>query len=108
VESDVLTKLRYAPINFLRDAPNTLLVQCFHRQSFLTDLDIATLEETKITPIFEAWYKLPEGARARIDRDFQEAHLMADEVGLCTILEEAHYYGEPLEDQLEELEGFYS
>jgi hypothetical protein len=74
----------------------------------MTDLDISSLEETKIAPVFEAWQDLPEETRAHIDREFQDVHLMADELGLRTLLDEAHYHNEPLEEELANLEGFYA
>ena len=70
-------------------------------------LDIVAMGETDIEPVFEAWQGLAEDTRARIDREFQDVHLMADEHGLRTVREEAQYHGEHLEERLGEFDGFH-
>lgn len=98
---------QYSPRNFLRHAPNELLARYFHERDRLTDIDMASLHETDIDPIFQAWERLPADVRTRIDSDFRTLDALADEEGIRAILEEGRYHGDDLEPVFAPMEGFY-
>jgi len=61
----------YNPRRFFRQVPNRLLQQYFAAQKVLGELDFASISETQIEPIYQAWLALPESARKNLERDFQ-------------------------------------
>ena len=97
---------QYSPRNFLRLAPNALLERYFRDRGLLTDLDIASLPETKIDTVFEAWMALPSKQTAEVDSDFALVDLLADEQGIQAILDEAGFHDLGLVSAFEELPGF--
>lgn len=102
-----MTSAEYSPRTFLRQSPNALLARYFHGRDLLTDVDIASLNETDIDQIFEAWMLLPDNACAEIDVDFRDVESLANEVGTRTLLEEARYHGLDLGTAFSEMDGFY-
>ncbi|MCK4608319.1 MAG: hypothetical protein KAT71_02450 [Gammaproteobacteria bacterium] len=98
---------QYSPKRFFRKAPNKLLQQYFNNKEVLTDIDFSTLTETKVDPIYDAWLKLPEDIRNKIEQDFQEIDELATEGGTKAILDEANHHGENLAEQFSSLDGFY-
>jgi hypothetical protein len=98
---------QYSPRNFLRQAPNELLTRYFHERDLLLDIDIASLDETDIDPVFQAWERLPDDRRTGIDSDFRMLDALADEEGIKTILDEGRFHGDDLEPAFAPMEGFH-
>ena len=69
-----LAKLQYNPKNFLRYTSNQLVQDYFHSQALLTQLNMASLDETDVDPIYDAWCQLPAAERSRTDEDMQAIH----------------------------------
>lgn len=99
--------IHYAPKNFFRHVPNRLLAQYFNEQEVLQKIDFAKLNETDVTPIYDAWLALPEEKRNPLEQDFQEIHLMANEAGIKAILDEANYHEENLTEIFSSFKGFH-
>jgi hypothetical protein len=98
---------QYSPRNFLRHAPNELLARYFEERNLLTDLDIASLPETEVQPIFDAWMALPPEQSAEVNSDFELVTSLADEQGVQAILDEADYHHLDLTDAFESMPGFF-
>ncbi len=98
---------QYSPRNFLRQAPNELLTRYFHERDLLLDIDIASLDETDIEPVFQACELLPAEVRTSVDSDFRILDLLADEEGIKTILDEGRFHRDDLEPVFAPMEGFY-
>jgi hypothetical protein len=97
----------YSPRDFLRAAPNALLARYFHERDLLTDLDIASLPEVEVQPIFDAWTALPPEEAAEVNSDFELVTALADEQGVQAILDEADYHHLDLTDAFESMPGFF-
>ena len=98
---------QYSPRNFLRQASNKLLARYFHERGLLEDVDIGGLSETKIEPVFEAWMTLPAQRSAEADSDFAVVDLLANELGIRALLDEAAFHSLDLVPDLEEWPGFH-
>ena len=98
---------QYSPRNFLRQAPNELLTRYFHERDLLLDIDIASLDETDIEPVFEACELLPAEVRTSVDSHFRTLDALADEEGIKTILDEGRFHGDDLEPAFAPMEGFH-
>jgi len=96
----------YSPRDFLRQAPNALLARYFHERNLLTDLDIDSLAETDVQPIFEALAALAPELSARVDSDFALVTALADEQGIQAILDEAQYHQVDVNDAFDSKPGF--
>ncbi len=97
----------YSPRDFLRLASNKLLAHYFHERDLLSDLDIESLAETDVQPIFDAWSALPPERAAPVNSDFELVSGLAEEEGMQAILDEAEYHHLDLVDDLERLRGLY-
>lgn len=102
-----MSKSQYSPQNFFRQAPNALLNRYFHEHNLLTSLDIASLGETDIEPIYKEWTELPAVERSQTEQDFKLIDLVADEQGIITLLEEARFHNENLEPIFATMSDFY-
>ena len=78
-----------------------------HGQGILTQLELASLDETDVDPIYEAWCDLPAAERSVADEDFQIIHSLADESGIMMILEESKAQGQDARSDLDELSDFH-
>jgi hypothetical protein len=96
----------YSPRDFLRLAPNALLARYFHERNLLTDLDIRSLPETGVQPIFDSWTALAPEQAAEVNSDFGLVTALADEQGIQAILDEAEYHGLDLTSSFESMSGF--
>jgi len=97
----------YSPRDFLRLASNELLARYFHERDLLIDLDIESLPETEVQPIFDAWTGLTPEQAAEVNSDFELVTALADEQGIQAILDEAQYHGLELTEAFESMSGFY-
>ncbi|MFW6149636.1 MAG: hypothetical protein ACOC6D_07250, partial [Atribacterota bacterium] len=79
----------YSPKNFLRQAPNALLARYCQEKEILTEVDFASLSETNIGPIYEAWDKLPSETRRMMESDFRNIDALACENGIKAIIDAA-------------------
>ena len=98
----------YSPKNFFRNASNAFLKRYFTEHGVLLDLDFDALSETKVTPIYAAWLKLPEEVRTEMERDFQDIDALSCESGTQSILDEAAWHGENLAEIFATLESFHA
>jgi hypothetical protein len=99
--------IQYSPKAFLRQAPNGLLARYFDGQGVLAEVNIATLDDTAIDPVYDAWSDLPAEVRTQVDADFRDIEALANEAGTRTLLEEARFHDEDLEPLFAEMDGFY-
>ncbi len=97
----------YSPRDFLRLAPNALLARYFHERNLLTDLDIDSLAETDVQPIFEALTALAPELSAPVNSDFELVTALADEQGIQAILDEAQYHEFDFTDAFDSMPGFF-
>ncbi|MHB1175452.1 MAG: hypothetical protein ACYCZJ_10055 [Sulfuriferula sp.] len=98
----------YSPKNFFRNASNAFLKRYFTEHGVLLDMDFDALSETKVTPIYAAWLKLPEEVRNEMERDFQDIDALSCESGTQSILDEAAWHGENLAEMFATLESFHA
>jgi len=97
----------YSPRDFLRLAPNALLARYFHERDLLTNLDIASLPQTEIQPVFDAWMALAPEQTAEVNSDFDVVTALADDQGIQAILDEASYHHVDVTDAFESMPGFF-
>jgi hypothetical protein len=69
----------YSLKSFLRVAPNALLDRYFKATGI--DLDISGVKETQIEPITAILDELPKEQLDRVETDFKNVHLLANEAG---------------------------
>lgn len=98
---------QYSPRSFLRHAPNALLDQYFHERGLLKELGIAALPETDIEPLYKAWMSLQPERSVEADSDFALVDLLADELGIQTLISEAAFHDLDLVPAFESLAGFH-
>ena len=98
----------YSPKNFFRHASNAFLKRYFTEHGVLLDVDFGALSETKVTPIYAAWLKLPEEVRNEMERDFQDIDALSCESGTQSILDEAAWHGENLAEMFATLDSFHA
>lgn len=98
---------QYSPRSFLRQASNELLARYFHERGLLEDVEIGGLSETEIEPVFEAWMALPAQRSAEVESDFAVVDLLADDLGMRALLDEAAFHDLDLVPDLEEWPGFH-
>jgi hypothetical protein len=98
---------QYSPKRFFRQAANRFLQQYFAIRGIPIDVDLASLSETHIEPLYEAWLALPEGDRKRTEQDFREIDELACVGGSKAILDEAKWHGEELSETFAALSGFH-
>ncbi|MGD1041496.1 MAG: hypothetical protein ABR913_00365 [Sedimentisphaerales bacterium] len=79
----------YAPKAFLRQTPNRILKEYFHRKNLLGEIDFDTLGETEIDTIYAAMENLPDKERNSVEADFRQINEMSCEVGVRVLIEEA-------------------
>jgi len=82
----------YSQKTFLRQTPNHILKEYFHRKNLLKDIDFDKLGKTEIEPIAEAMDSLLEKERVEIEADFQLIYEMAYDKGVEILIEEAGFY----------------
>jgi len=97
----------YSPKDLLRQAPNRLLEGYFHSRGLLREVQVASLAETEVDPIYEAWFALSPQVQAEVESDFQDIDTMACENGIRAIFEEGAYHGEDLVPVFEGMAGFH-
>lgn len=98
---------RYAPKTVLRNTSNALLARFFHERDLLIELDIASMAETSILPVFDAWQALDEERRVRVDADLTEINRLAHEGGEQAMIDEGHFHDVDFVPVFEELDGFH-
>jgi len=98
---------QYSPRDFLRQAPNRLLECYFHGRGLLREMQVASLAETEVDPIYEAWLALSPEVQAEVESDFQDIYTMACQNGIRAILEEGAYHSEDLVPVFEGMAGFH-
>jgi len=82
----------YSIKGFLRNTPNALLARYFTAREVLQDFDFKGIKETKIDPLFEAWMKLPEAQRAKLETELRAISDMSNEKGVKAIIDEAAFH----------------
>jgi len=87
----------YSPKNFLRQAPNALLARYCQEKEILAEVNFASLSETNIGPIYEAWDMLPSETRRMMESDFRNIYALSTENGIRAIIDAAKAQGEDLE-----------
>jgi len=81
----------YSTKDFFRQAQNALLARYFHDRGLFTDLDFATMKETKPDRLFAAWLDLDDGQRNTMDAQFREIFEMSCRKGFLAIIDEARW-----------------
>jgi hypothetical protein len=84
---------QYSLKSFLRAAPNALLDQYFKATGI--DLDVSGLKETQIEPIAATLDELPKEQLDRVETDFKNVHLLANEAGGKALHQELANLGRP-------------
>lgn len=90
----------YSPRHFFRQVPNRLLRQYFNERGVLEDVEFKQLKEAEVGPIFEAWDRLSEDDRDRMEADFRDVHALACPGGTLAILDEARWWNVPEDTEL--------
>ena len=72
----------YSPKTFLRQTSNTLLQACFNKHEALAGVAWNDLAEHQIDAIYDAWQELPAEQRVSIERRFEDADDLANELGI--------------------------
>lgn len=96
----------YAPRQFLRQVQIEVLKEYFTRRKVLGGVEWDELREAEIEPIYDAWQALPEQTREEIEFEFRNVYGMATGNGVRAIIEEGHFHGLDLTDDLNEQDGY--
>lgn len=80
---------QYSTNDFLRRTPNKLLKRYFETHGDSSGIPWQTLDQTEIEPILQAINDAPKRIRDKIESDFREVELMADDGGIQTLMDEA-------------------
>lgn len=83
---------QFSTSNFFRQMPNVLLARYFQARGLRLDVDFATLKETKIDPLLQAWLRLSDDERGSMDADFREIFDLGSEKGFRAVLDEAKWH----------------
>jgi hypothetical protein len=94
----------YAPREFLRHVPMTLLREYFGGDRTL-DVEWGRLGVMEVEPIYRAWQTLPEPTRGRVESDFRRIHSMGVSEGVRTLVEEGQTHGLDLTGELDGIAG---
>lgn len=81
----------YSTRDCFRQIPNALLARYFASREVLQDFDFAKMKETRVDALFNAWMRLPEDARARMDGELREVFEMSDAKGRRAFIDEAEF-----------------
>jgi hypothetical protein len=95
------------PQKFLRQAPNALLARYCQEKEILAEVDFASLSETNIGPIYEAWDRLPSETRRMMESDFRNIYALSTENGIRAIIDAAKAQGDHLDPIFTEMDGFF-
>lgn len=81
----------YSTRDFFRQMPNALLARYFQSKALFENLDFASMKETKLDVLFEAWFNLPDAERNILDVELLEIFDICNEKGFLAILDEARW-----------------
>jgi hypothetical protein len=81
----------YTTNNFFRQIPNDLLARYFHERGLFSDLDFASMKETKPDALFTAWLDLSEDQRGDMDAEFRDIFEISCEKGFRAIIDESRW-----------------
>lgn len=79
----------YSIKSFFRDMPPALLARYFDEHRVLQDFDFPSLNATKRGELFDAWLRLDQEHRRRMEGDFQEIFDLSRDAAMPAIVEEA-------------------
>lgn len=79
--------------SFLRQLSRELLSELFEHHTIDIDLDLSTLKQRQIDPIFAAIHALPDDRRQALDEDFRNIDSLSTSGGISQIIEEARFQG---------------
>lgn len=83
-----MTTLHFELSTFFRQAPNALLAEYFHARGHLLDVSFDTLRSRDVAPILAGVQALAPEARARVEADLRDVHLVARRAGAGAIQDE--------------------
>ena len=100
---------QYQHRQFFRRVPNALLARYFEARDTDLGVDFASLTETQVEPIFEAFTALPEERQAAMEVDFQDINALATDGGIKALCNEAAFYeDETFPDAISAIDGYHS
>ncbi len=82
--------------SFLRQTPNVLLSEYFRARGLLDHLDVAALRPHQVQPVLDALGALDEPARASIEDELRDVHLVARRAGVAAMQDELALRGQPV------------
>jgi hypothetical protein len=92
--------MNYAPKTFLRQTSKQLIRTCLERTDETITIDWENLQPQNIEPIYECWQGFSEPNRLQIERLFEEVEELACEEGIKSIIDEGHFHGVDLAEEL--------
>lgn len=102
-----MAKKPYAPMAFLRSAPNKALREFFAGRKELLDFEWEKLKkEVSVEKLYNAWWKLPPDKAREVEGIFQDVHELANEQGVKTLIEEGGFHELDFATPLAKLDGF--
>ncbi len=80
---------------FLRQAPNALLAEYFHARDLLRDVPFGALRTRDVAPILAEIGRMAPDARAQVETELRDVHLVARRAGAAAIQDELTLRGLP-------------
>lgn len=100
---------QYQHRQFFRRVPNALLARYFEARDTDLGVDFATLTETQVEPLFEAFTALPEERQAAMEVDFQDINALATDGGIEALRNEAAFYEDAtFPEEISSIDGLHA
>ncbi|MCC7083665.1 MAG: hypothetical protein IT427_01510 [Pirellulales bacterium] len=90
----------YAPKTFLRQTSTTLIQECVTALAPTAGVDWNSANENNVEVVYDALLELPDGQRAAIERRFEDAEELANNLGIQALIEEGRFHGLDLTTEL--------
>jgi hypothetical protein len=99
----------YSPKQFFRNVYNIFLMQYFEKNNIDFPLDLYAIEEKQVEAIFDAFLRLDDDTRHKIESDFQKVHALATDAGIISLIEEAkEFENHQFIDSLQAISGLHA
>ncbi|WNC70915.1 hypothetical protein RGQ13_12310 [Thalassotalea psychrophila] len=100
---------QYSPKQFFRKVSNKLLIDYFKIKDIDFDLDLDSIYDHEVDLIFEAFLKLDDLTRHRIESDFQRINALATDGGIIALTDEAKEFDNAnFVEQIAEIYGLHN
>jgi hypothetical protein len=100
---------QYSPKQFFRKVSNHFLADYFGRKDVYFDLDLHSIYDHEVDLIFDAYRKLDDETRHKVETDFQQVNALASDGGIVALTEEAmEHENSNFTDTIKAIEGLHN